>query len=102
MFCTACGNKMRDGDRFCGSCGHGEQQTAPPREEQARRPLMRAMREKKIAGVCAGIARHYDWDVTLVRVAFLFGIVLKGIGLLAYIIGWIAMPRDDEQTVVVR
>ncbi|MCL4794197.1 MAG: PspC domain-containing protein [Bryobacteraceae bacterium] len=62
--------------------------------------MARAMREKKIAGVCAGIARHFGWDVTLVRVAFLFGIVLKGFGLLAYIIGWIAMPRDDERQAV--
>jgi len=50
---------------------------------------------KKIAGVCAGIARHNDWDVTLVRVAFLAAFVLQGIGLLAYIIAWIAMPREE-------
>jgi phage shock protein C len=50
---------------------------------------------KKIAGVCAGIARHNEWDVTLVRVAFLAGIILHGFGLLAYIIAWIAMPREE-------
>jgi phage shock protein PspC (stress-responsive transcriptional regulator) len=50
---------------------------------------------KKIAGVCAGIARHNEWDVTLVRVAFLAAFVLHGIGLLAYIIAWIAMPREE-------
>lgn len=102
MFCTACGYEMKDGDRFCASCGHGDAKATPPVEEQIRPPLMRAMREKKIAGVCAGIARQYGWDVTLVRVAFLFGIVIHGVGLLAYIIGWIAMPRDDEQMVVAR
>jgi phage shock protein PspC (stress-responsive transcriptional regulator) len=51
---------------------------------------------KKIAGVCAGIARHNDWDVTLVRVAFLAGIVLHGLGPVAYVIAWIAMPREDH------
>lgn len=56
---------------------------------------MRDMQGKKIAGVCAGIARQYGWDVTLVRLLFLAGIVFHGIGLLAYVLFWIVMPRDD-------
>jgi phage shock protein PspC (stress-responsive transcriptional regulator) len=57
------------------------------------------MAEKKIAGVCSGIARYYGWDVTLVRVAFLTLVVFKGVGLLAYLIAWVCMPRDDRQFV---
>lgn len=101
MYCTACGFEMKAGDRFCASCGQGES-TAPPPRPEARRPLMRDMRAKKIAGVCAGIARQYEWDVTLVRVAFIASILLHGVGLLAYIIGWIAMPCDDQQPQEVR
>lgn len=101
MYCTACGFEMKSGDRFCSACGHGER-TAPPPSAAERRPLMRDMRGKKIAGVCAGIARQYDWDVTLIRVAFIAAILVHGVGLLAYIIGWIAMPRDDEQTELAR
>jgi phage shock protein C len=56
---------------------------------------MRSMADKKIAGICSGIARQYDWDVTLVRVAFLLGIVFHGVGLLVYFLAWITMPRDD-------
>jgi phage shock protein C len=56
---------------------------------------MRVNQGKKIAGVCAGIARHNEWDVTLVRVAFLAGILLHGLGVLAYVIAWIAMPREE-------
>lgn len=96
MYCTACGFEMKSGDRFCASCGRGES-TAPPPRTEARRPLMRDMRGKKIAGVCAGIARQYNWDVTLIRVAFIAAILFHGVGLLAYIIGWIAMPCDDQQ-----
>ena len=54
------------------------------------------MRENKIAGVCAGIARYLGWDVTLVRVGFIVLILLKGVSLLAYLILWIVMPRDDR------
>jgi phage shock protein PspC (stress-responsive transcriptional regulator) len=61
--------------------------------------MMRDMTNKKIAGVCAGIARHMDWDVTLIRVAFIAAILFKGLGLIAYLIAWIAMPRDDLRTV---
>jgi phage shock protein PspC (stress-responsive transcriptional regulator) len=56
---------------------------------------VRVNQGKKLAGVCAGIARHNDWDVTLVRVGFLAAVVLHGLGLLAYLIAWIAMPREE-------
>lgn len=91
---------MKTGDRFCAGCGRANDAPPPPRGETPR--LMRAMGEKKIAGVCAGIARTYGWDVTLVRVVFLAAVLVKGIGLLAYVIAWIAMPRDDEQTMMAR
>ena len=94
MFCTTCGKAMEHGDRFCPSCGAvapGAPQTGP----YVRSRLVRVNQGKKIAGVCAGIARHNDWDVTLVRVAFLAGIVLHGLGPVAYVIAWIAMPREE-------
>jgi phage shock protein C len=100
MFCTACGYEMKAGDRFCASCGRGEPEQGAAREQTQRPPMMRAMMDKKIAGVCAGIARHFGWDVTLVRIAFLLAIFVHGFGLLAYVVGWIAMPRDDERMVV--
>ena len=107
MFCTACGNTLKDNDRFCAQCGKGiaNEATGPSfaASDSTPRPrLMRAMGEKKIAGVCAGIARHMGWDVTLVRIAFLLGVVVNGVGLLAYLIAWIVMPRDDQQTIAAR
>jgi phage shock protein PspC (stress-responsive transcriptional regulator) len=53
------------------------------------------MGDKKIAGVCSGVARQYGWDVTLVRLGLLLGIVFHGGGLLVYLLAWITMPRDD-------
>ena len=55
------------------------------------------MYDKKIAGVCAGFARYFGMDVTVMRVLWLivaFG--SGGIGFVGYIVAWIAMPRDYE------
>jgi len=51
-------------------------------------------RNKKIAGVCAGLARYLDVDVTMVRVLWL-GIALgTGVGFLVYLAAWIVVPSD--------
>lgn len=50
-----------------------------------------------IAGVCAGIAEYFGWNVTLVRVIYvLLSIFSAGFpGTLVYIILWIVMPRAE-------
>ncbi|MGJ5818223.1 PspC domain-containing protein [Paludibaculum fermentans] len=101
MYCTQCGTQMNDDARFCGQCGKsagGPAAGAARPSYQPPKPLARDIANKKIAGVCAGLARHLGWDVTLVRVVLLACVVLHGFGVLAYIIGWICMPRDDEQS----
>jgi phage shock protein C len=47
-----------------------------------------------IAGVCAGLAQRYGWDVVVVRLVVVL-IVLFGCGtpLIAYLIAWIVMPN---------
>ncbi|MGM0437613.1 MAG: PspC domain-containing protein [Bacillota bacterium] len=56
--------------------------------------LYRASEEKSmIGGVCAGIAEYFDIDPTLVRLAFLFIVLARGAGLLAYIIAWVVIPQ---------
>ncbi len=54
------------------------------------------MGDKKIAGVCAGVARYLDADPTLVRVIWLVLTLFTAVfpGVLAYLVGWIAMPAD--------
>lgn len=58
------------------------------------------MHEKKIAGVCAGFARYFEVDVTLMRVLWLVVALFTGIGFIAYIVAWIAMPRDESPVTV--
>jgi phage shock protein C len=57
--------------------------------------LSRSTSDRMLAGVCAGIAEHFGWDPTLVRVGFVFLSVLSAAfpGLLVYIIMWIVMPE---------
>lgn len=55
------------------------------------------MPEKKIAGVCAGFARYFDADVTLVRVLWLAGAIATIFpGFIAYLVAWIAMPKETS------
>jgi phage shock protein C len=60
------------------------------------RRLRRVKRGKKIAGVCAGFAAYLDLDVTLVRIAWLVTALTAGVGFIAYLVAWIAMPVEDE------
>ncbi|MGX8696551.1 MAG: PspC domain-containing protein [Prevotella sp.] len=54
--------------------------------------------DKKIAGVCGGIAEYFEIDSLLVRVAFLLFIFGLGGGLMAYIILWLLAPRKNDIT----
>jgi phage shock protein C len=46
-----------------------------------------------IAGVCSGLALHYGWDLSLVRVVCALMILLTGVGLFAYLAAWIIIPE---------
>jgi len=48
---------------------------------------------KKIGGVCGGVGEYFDIDPTIVRLLWFLSIFLSGLGLLAYLISWIIMPR---------
>jgi phage shock protein PspC (stress-responsive transcriptional regulator) len=51
-------------------------------------------RNKKIAGVCAGFARYFEVDATLVRVLWLAIAIGTGVGFIAYLVAWLLMPSD--------
>lgn len=59
--------------------------------------LYKSSKDKKIDGVCAGIAEYFDIDPTLVRLGFALVALAGGGGLLAYIICAIVMPRDPNE-----
>jgi phage shock protein PspC (stress-responsive transcriptional regulator) len=46
--------------------------------------------DKKLAGVCGGIAAYMNLDATLVRAAFiLLTLFTGGVGLIAYLVLWL-------------
>jgi len=95
MFCTKCGQQLREGSNFCSQCGRpAGPEAAASRTAPAER-LVRIRSDKKIAGVCAGFARYIGIDVTLVRVVWLVIAFMAGVGFIAYIVAWIAMPLED-------
>ena len=55
--------------------------------------LYRSTKNKRIAGVCGGIAEYLDVDPTIVRLIWIFACFLGAAGILAYLIAWIIMPE---------
>jgi phage shock protein C len=63
--------------------------------------LTRSVTDRKIAGVCGGIAQYFGIDPTLVRIGFVLA-ALVGFGVLAYVVLWIVLPRSEPGTVAYR
>lgn len=55
--------------------------------------LYRLSSSKVIAGVCAGLARHFNMDPTIVRLIFVFLALFAMGGIIAYIVLWIVLPE---------
>ncbi|RME22728.1 MAG: PspC domain-containing protein [Candidatus Zixiibacteriota bacterium] len=58
------------------------------------RKLYRSNTDKMLAGVCGGLAKYFDIDPTIVRLAFVFVTLMGGSGILAYLVCWVVIPRD--------
>ena len=56
--------------------------------------LYKSNTDKKLDGVCAGIANYFNIDPTLIRLAWVIFTLAGGCGLIAYIIAAIIMPRE--------
>jgi phage shock protein C len=95
MFCSHCGKPMDSSARFCPACGAAYQPAQAAPFASARYPgqLTRSRDQRMIAGVCAGLALHYGWDLSLVRVICALAIIFTGVGLIVYLAAWIIIPE---------
>lgn len=59
--------------------------------------LYKSSTDKKLCGVCAGIAEYFEIDPTIIRLAWVVFTLLGGSGILAYIIAAIVMPSETQQ-----
>ncbi|HEY2794615.1 MAG TPA: PspC domain-containing protein [Micromonosporaceae bacterium] len=70
-----------------------ETQEPTPHEE----PLLVRPREgRMIAGVCAGIAKRWNLDLTLVRIGAVALTLISGVGLAVYLAAWLLTPSTDR------
>jgi phage shock protein PspC (stress-responsive transcriptional regulator) len=60
--------------------------------------LTRSLYDKKIAGVCGGLAEYLDVDSTLIRLIWLVFVIFPiPMGLIAYLLAWIVIPRESPR-----
>lgn len=65
-------------------------------EDSHQEPLLVRPREgRMIAGVCAGIAKRWNLDITLVRIGAVALTLISGIGLAVYLATWLLTPSSD-------
>ncbi len=58
--------------------------------------LYKSNSDKKLAGVCAGIAEYFDIDPTIIRLGWVFATLFVGAGIIAYIIAALIIPNKPE------
>jgi phage shock protein C len=58
------------------------------------RKLYRSKTDRKLAGVCGGLAQYFNIDPTLIRVLFVVLAILGGSGLVLYLALWIIVPNE--------
>ena len=63
--------------------------------------IKRARRDRRLLGVCGGIAHTYGWNPSLVRAAtMLLAVIIPGPSLVPTLLGYLALglilPRSDE------
>ena len=72
--------------------------TEPAPAPQARR-LTRSATDKKIAGVCGGLAEYFSVDATPIRLLWVILSILCGAvvgGVIAYLVAWLIIPRPHD------
>ena len=91
MFCPKCGKEYMEKVNFCCQCGTSL--SGPPAPQKK---LTRSLTDKKIAGVCGGLAEYMDMDPTLVRLVWVMLAIFAGWGVLGYLIAWIVLPEQPQ------
>lgn len=97
MYCSSCGIQLEEQFAFCHQCGrptHPDSTSPWGVPKRLTRPLW----DKKIAGVCAGFARYFEVDVSLMRILWLVVAIFTGVGFIAYLVAWVAMPAQETLT----
>ena len=60
--------------------------------------LYKDKKNAMLSGVCAGVAKYFDMDPTIIRLIWVFVTLVGGSGLVAYVVCAIVIP-DEPDTV---
>jgi phage shock protein C len=60
------------------------------------RKLYRSRSDRKLAGVCGGLAEFFSLDPTLIRVLFVVLALAGGSGIVIYLVMWIMVPSQSQ------
>lgn len=63
---------------------------------ETKKTLYRDTDNRMLGGVASGLAEYMNWDVTLVRLAFVFCLFAVQGSVLAYILAWIIVPSKGN------
>ena len=63
---------------------------------ETKKTLYRDTDNKMLGGVASGLAEYMNWDVTVVRLIFLFCLFAVQGSVLAYILAWIIVPSKYD------
>ncbi len=58
--------------------------------------LFRSKADKKVFGVCGGLAEYFNMDVTILRLIAAFLVLFWGTGLLAYLVAALVIPTKPD------
>jgi phage shock protein C len=61
-----------------------------------KKKLMRSEKNGQLAGVAAGVADYFDFDVTIVRLLFILFTIAGGPGIFAYLIAALVIPTEES------
>lgn len=87
--------RVESGDQTTQQVGSTDETHDGAREQAdyGERILRRSRQDRVIAGVSGGLGRYLEVDPAIFRVAFILSLFAGGIGLLIYIVLWIAVPE---------
>lgn len=95
MICRHCQREITDCSNFCNCCGARQSVPSQGTTPSSKR-LMRSVSDRKIAGVCGGLAEYFSVDSTMVRLLWILAVILPiplVPAFLGYFVAWIIMPK---------
>jgi phage shock protein C len=94
MYCTKCGVVLEGSEFYCSQCGTPTARLSAMSAGSPVPRLTRAIYDKKILGVCGGLAQYLAADSTFVRLIWLIATICFPPLLVGYIGAWILLPKE--------